>query len=116
MRARAKLRPGQPGTKKLLARYGDRLFCVRYRYDEATRKRIKTVELIVDEGDWLPPPPRVDDHRWVYLRIEPSERNLQRRANAAGGVEDVDRNLWKLRLREVRRLGLGRRVVGRKPV
>jgi len=52
MEARATLRPGQKGTKKLLARFGDRLICVRYRYDTTRRKRFTTVELIVDEADW----------------------------------------------------------------
>ncbi len=54
MRTRLKLRPGQRGTKKLLAQYGDQLVCVRYRYDEATHKRYKTVELIVEVVDWHP--------------------------------------------------------------
>ena len=48
MRTRLTLKPGQPGTKSLLARYGKSLVCVRYRYDEQTRQRVKTVELIVD--------------------------------------------------------------------
>ena len=34
MRARLILKPGQRGTKKLCAEYGERLVCVRYRYDE----------------------------------------------------------------------------------
>lgn len=41
---RLKLKPGQKGTKKLLAEHGDALVCVRYRYDEASRTRTKTVE------------------------------------------------------------------------
>jgi hypothetical protein len=52
MEARATLRPGQKGTKKLVTRFGDRLICVRYRYDTTRRKRFTTVELIVDESDW----------------------------------------------------------------
>lgn len=52
MEARATLRPGQRGTKKLVTRFGDRLICVRYRYDSTRRKRFTTVELIVDESDW----------------------------------------------------------------
>jgi hypothetical protein len=32
-RVRLHLKPGQKGTKQLLAQYGDRLICVRYRYD-----------------------------------------------------------------------------------
>jgi len=42
-------RPGQRGTQKLVTRYGDRLVCVRYRYDAAAGKRYKTVEIIIDE-------------------------------------------------------------------
>lgn len=49
--------PGQRGTRKLLARYGERLICVRYRYDAASSTRYKTVELIVDQAPWTPPPP-----------------------------------------------------------
>jgi hypothetical protein len=52
MEARATLRPGQKGTKKLVTRFGDRLICVRYRYDTMRGKRFTTVELIVDESDW----------------------------------------------------------------
>ena len=47
MRTGVKLKPGQRGTKKLAAQYGDRLVCVRYRYDEKLKKRFKTVELIL---------------------------------------------------------------------
>jgi hypothetical protein len=54
MDARATLRPGQKGTKKLVARFGARLIFVRYRYDTERKKRFTTVELIVDETDWNP--------------------------------------------------------------
>jgi hypothetical protein len=59
METRLTLRPGMPGTKKLLARYGARLVCVRYLYDEARGRRLKTVELVIDEAPWRgrPPPP-----------------------------------------------------------
>lgn len=50
MRTRLTLIPGQNGTKSLLERYGDRLVCVRYRYDEKKEKRYKNVELIFEEG------------------------------------------------------------------
>jgi len=52
MEIRLKLRPGMSGTKKLLARYGERLVCVRYRYDRATGRRVKTAELIVEDVAW----------------------------------------------------------------
>jgi len=38
---RLHLKPGQKGTKQLLAQYGDRLICVRYRYDVQRKKRLK---------------------------------------------------------------------------
>jgi len=44
---RLHLKPGQKGTTQLLAQYGDRLICVRYRYDAQRTKRFKTVELLV---------------------------------------------------------------------
>ena len=42
MTATTTLRPGQKGTKHLMAKYGNRLICVRYRYDSATHKRYTT--------------------------------------------------------------------------
>jgi hypothetical protein len=45
------LKPGQKGTKRLLEQYGDRLICVRYRYDAQQPRRFKTVELVVDERE-----------------------------------------------------------------
>ena len=47
MRTLKTLKPGQKGTKELLTRYGTSLLCIRYRYDETTGERVKTVELIV---------------------------------------------------------------------
>jgi hypothetical protein len=58
LRVRLHLKPGQKGTKQLLAQYGDRLICVRYRYDAQRKKRFKTVELLVAERDWKSPSPR----------------------------------------------------------
>jgi hypothetical protein len=52
METRLSLAPGQNGTKKLLARYGERLVCVPYRYDLERKLRHKTVELIVETIVW----------------------------------------------------------------
>ena len=51
MRTLRTLKPGERGTKRLLARHGASLLCVRYRYDEDTREHLKTVELIVQRRD-----------------------------------------------------------------
>ncbi len=45
----------EKGTGKLTAQYGDRLLCVRYRYDEKRKKRFRIVELIVErKGTGIP--------------------------------------------------------------
>ncbi len=44
-------RPVQNGTKRLLARYGKQLVCVRYRYDKHTEQRVKRVALIVERTE-----------------------------------------------------------------
>jgi hypothetical protein len=48
------LRLGQNGIKQLLKEYGDNLQCVRYRYNYQTRKRYKTIELVISEQDRQP--------------------------------------------------------------
>jgi hypothetical protein len=52
MKIRRIVQPGQPGTKKLVERYGDNLICVRYRYDEDKMMMYKTIEIIIDEKPW----------------------------------------------------------------
>src|SRR5665647_1811719 len=49
MKTHTHLKPGQKGTRRLVEQFGDKLLCVRYRYDEIRQVRMKTVEIIVDE-------------------------------------------------------------------
>ena len=60
MRARVKLHPGQRGTKQWLTTYGDRLVCIRYRYDAQQHNCYIMVEIIVADGPWKPPSPAPD--------------------------------------------------------
>ena len=90
MNIRRNLKPGQKGTKKLVDIYGDSLVCVRYRYDEKRKKRLKTVELIVDESDWEPQKKKsVTDSRIVGIRIGIGETDLQDKVRmpAENGIE-----------------------------
>ena len=48
------MQPGQPGTKRLVKRFGKKLIRVRYRGDEARRVRSTTVEIVVEQGFWDP--------------------------------------------------------------
>ena len=62
MRTFSHLKPGQKGTKQLLTQYGNRLVCVRYRYDVQRKKRFKTVKVITAEREWELPSPYVATH------------------------------------------------------
>jgi hypothetical protein len=77
IRALLHLKPGQKGTKKLHTQYGDRLICVRYRYDPQLKKRFKTVELIVEERDWKPSAPRIKAETVVGIRVNRLEIDLR---------------------------------------
>ncbi len=48
------LKPGQAGTKRFVKRFGGRLVAVRYRGNPKRRVRSTTIEIVVDEGFWLP--------------------------------------------------------------
>lgn len=105
------LRPGENGTKKLMQKYGARLLAVRYRYDVAGQRRLKTVELIEEEMPWTPPPPTRGADDVVFLRIAYDEADLRRRVKAAGAYWQPDRKLWCARYVVVRALGLEERIV-----
>ncbi len=110
MDTRLTLKPGQPGTKQWVDKYGDRLVCVHYRYDAARRKRYKTVELIVEEVDWQPPPALTERDRMVYVQVKWGE--AARRVKEAGGIWNRQKKVWELRYDRVVDLGLEGRIVG----
>ncbi len=113
MRVRLHLKPGQKGTKQLLAQYGDRLVCVRYRYDAQRKKRLKTVELAVAERDCEPAPRAPAHDQIVALRVTFAEVAVRERVKQAGGHWDPDRKVWELRYDLAVALGsAGRIVVG----
>ncbi len=117
METRLSLAPGQNGTKKLFARYGERLICVRYRYDTRRGVRHKTVELIVETTPWNPRQrnARREPHDMVVVRIEYSETALRERIKAAGGIWRHRHKLWEVDWKTVRDLGLQARVVAQDP-
>ena len=78
------LRPGQRGTQRYVAQYGERLVCVRQRFDAERQERVTTVELVVD-------------------RVASAPR--------AGGTWDAALKLWRLPAGDARRLGLAERIV-----
>jgi len=121
-------RPGQRGTRKLMAHYGDRLVCVRYRYDASASKRYKTVEIIIEEAKWSPPPPRTDAPRpalkvdtieelpvsqEVGVKIFFRESQLREQVKAAGGRWLKSEKLWRVPYQTAISLGLEHRIAKR---
>jgi len=110
---RLTLRPGQGGTRKLLERYGERLVRVRYLYDAASGRRLKTVELIVSSVPWKPRARRLrrSDDEIVALRIAWHEAELRERAKRLGAVWRPAQKVWEIRWGDAKRLGLADRVM-----
>lgn len=111
MRTLLHLNPGQKGTKHLLAQYGDRLLCVRYRDDTPRQTRFKTVELIVAQREWAPPAPRLVDDARVAVRVGLAEVELRRPVKQGGGRWNPRRQGWELRYAQVVALKLEPRLV-----
>lgn len=107
------VRPGAPGTMGLLDEYGDKLVCVRYRYDEKEGRCYTTAEITVRTSPWTPPKrgPKPDDLVWV--KIEWGERELAGRVKAAGGRWNPERKRWELPWARAVELGVELRVEGR---
>ena len=111
---RLTLRPGQAGTRKLVARFGERLVCVRYLYDPIAQRRFKTVKLIVDESLWKPVPrkPRRTDEAIVQVRIHWNETLMRSRALALGAIWRPGPKVWEMTWNTSKRLGHSDRVKG----
>ncbi len=112
MVTRLKLKPGQKGTKALVEKYGDALVCVRYRYDETNRTRLKTVELIVEKKE-LPavPQQKVADNALVPVRISYGERELGKKAKTMGGKWDPDVKLWYIQHDKIKGTELEKHII-----
>jgi len=115
MIAKTTLRPGQKGTKHLVEKYGDRLICVRYRYDEANHKRYTTVELVEAEATWVDEPAQSSPQGLTHtdrvgVRIEYGETELRDKAKQLGAIWRPRHKLWEMTYGNVVALGLEDRI------
>jgi len=113
MRTRLTLHPDQDGAKQLRERYGERLVCVRYRYNEATKERWKTVELIIEKSAWEPPTPKWQADTRVALQVAAREREVRQQVKAAGGKWNPKTVVWELPYGQAVALGLTARIVAK---
>lgn len=113
MQIRLTLTPGKRGTQKYVTEYGERLVCVRYRYDASKGKRYKTVELIVDEVDWQPAVASTepDEQTVVQVKVAWGERQVSRQVKQAGGVWNIRQRVWEIAYGKAKALGLAERIV-----
>jgi hypothetical protein len=110
IRVRLNLKPGQRGTKKLLREYGKKLVNVRYRYDDEKNKRYTTIELIVDEAPWKPPP-RYAPSDIVRIKIGSNEVELREKIKLAGGKWSKTTKTWQLPYKKAVQLGVKSRIL-----
>ena len=102
---------GQPATKKWIKKYGEKLGCVRYKYDDQNKKRITTIELIADEQNWQLNPTFIPKNKIVQLRINYGEVELARKVKSMGGRWNKAKKVWELAYGYVQALGLAKRIV-----
>ena len=107
MRVKLKLKPGVRGTKKLVAEYGDKLICVRYRYDEKRRRRLKTVETIIED---VPRRSYPANSAKVCVKTDVSEKELHQRIRNAGGRWEKHKKVWKMSYADTKKPGLEKRI------
>ncbi len=110
-----KVLPGQPGTKKLMKKYGEQLVCLRYKYDSKRGHKLKTVELVIEEMPWHKSPRKIPANKNVFLTVAYGEIHLGRLVRHAGGKWQKDKTLWELPYGEAAALGLEERIVSEIP-
>jgi hypothetical protein len=111
MQTRRIIKPGQPGTKKLIKEFGDRILCVRYRYDEVQGVRLKTVELVIEEKPWKPDRSKISGRKIVGLQIDINETGIRQRIKQAGGKWNRSKKVWELPYSRIVELGLTDRII-----
>ncbi len=111
MITRLKLKPGQRGTKRLVEEYGEALVCVRYRYDEKSGMRHKTVELIVESKPWTAPVPSFADTDLVPVYIGFTDTASREIAKAAKGRWDPEQRLWLIRYDKIKGTELEKHII-----
>jgi hypothetical protein len=86
-----------------------RSVCVRYRYDEASGTRVKTVELVVEKVAWRPPRRKFSDNDLVPVRIGYADSALGKKAKAAKGRWSPEKKMWFMRYGNIK--GTSRRKI-----
>ena len=111
MKSQKVLKPGQPGTKKWVEKYGDSLYYVRHRYESESNRKIVTVELIVEEKYHQVNSNKTPANKIMYLRIGFSEKYLRKLVKESGGRWNARKNAWELSYGQIKSMGLEERII-----
>lgn len=111
MKSQKVLKPGQPGTKKWLEKFGNSLYYVRHRYDKDQKRKLVTVELVVDEKAYETKKIKKPKNKIFYLKIDYSEKYLRKLVKEAGGHWNKEKKAWSLSYGQIINLGLEPRII-----
>ena len=111
MKSRKILKPGEPGTKRWMLKYGEDLYCVRYRYDIESKERITTVEIIVDRSKWEVNNKKIPKNKMIEIDLRYEETDLRRLVKNAGGRWNREKKVWEMAYGEILSLGLTKRII-----
>ena len=110
MQTRLTLRPHQRGAMQLLAKYGERLVCVRYRYELEPKRRLRTMALRAEGCHWVPETKGKNVGRMVPLRVAASEKEERRQVKEAGVKWNPVLGVWEISYEQVVALHLEKRI------
>ena len=90
---------------------GDKLICVRYKYDDTAKKRMTTFKLMVEQLDWQSQETFIPNNKNVQVKINYGEVELARQVKSLGGKWNREKKVWNLPYGSVQALGLAKRIV-----
>ena len=111
MKTKRTVLPGQAGFIKWREKYGEKLLCVRYKYDAEKGKKMITVELVVTEKEWHRNKKHIPRNKLFSVKIAYGERELGQRIRSLGGVWVWEKKIWRVNWEAIQALGLEGRIV-----
>jgi hypothetical protein len=111
MKVEKKVKPGRPGTKKWMERFGQDLICIRYCSDKNTKQRLTTAEIIIDKRTEKKSNRRIPGNKLMQLKIGYDEIHIRKIVKNAGGRWNIDKKVWELAYKEVLALGFEKRLL-----
>ncbi len=105
------IKAGKPGTQKYVREFGNKLLCIRHKYDRARGQKYITAEIIVEATQWTPNECNIPHNKLMDLNVEYKEINLRLLIRNAGGKWNPKEKVWQLAYSEVKALGLEDRIV-----